>query len=135
MLEAAHIKKGTKVYDLGCGDGRLVHIASKKYGAEAVGYEYSPFVFIWAKLISIFWRSEAKILYRNFWNENVSDANVIFCYLLPHSMEKFKKLILPQLKKGTLIISHAFAIPDLPPLQILERDREKKLGRVLVYKK
>lgn len=134
MLKAANLKKGMKVYDLGSGDGRLVHKASKEYGANAVGYEYSPFVWIWSQILRPFFRSKAKLKYGNFWRKDLRDADVIVCYLLPHSMKRMKKDILPNLKKDSLIISHAFSIPDLKPWKKLPRLKDQRLGPVWIYK-
>lgn len=134
MLKAANIKPGMKLYDLGSGDGRLVHLASKEYGAEAVGIEYSPLVWAWSILISPFWESKAKLRYANMWTVDLSDADIIVCYLLPKPMERMKKEILPKLKPGCLIVSHAFAIPGLKHEKRLPRDRKQKLGPVHIYK-
>lgn len=135
MLKTANLKPGMKVYDLGSGDGRLVHKAAKQYGAKAVGYEFSPLVWTWAKLIAPFWRSSAQIKFANFWKQDLSDADVIFCYLLTHSMNRMKTDLLPQLKPGALIVSHAFRIEGLKPWKKLPRLTEKKLGPVWIYKK
>ncbi len=134
MLKAAKIKPGMKVYDLGCGDGRLVHKAAKKYKARAVGYEFSPLVWLWAKFVALFWRTEAKIVFADFWKKDLSDSDVIFCYLLPHAMKNFQERIVPQLKPGSLIVSHAFPIPDFEMNSSLPRVRERKLGPVWIYK-
>lgn len=135
MLKAANLKPGMKVYDLGSGDGRLVHKAAKQYGAIAVGYEFSPLVWLWAKFLSIFWRSKAKLRFGNFWKKDLSDADVIFCYLLNHSMNRMETYLLPQLKPGALIVSHAFQIKGLKPWKELPRIRDRKLGPVWIYKK
>jgi DNA-directed RNA polymerase beta subunit len=55
-----NIKKGEKVYDIGCGDGRMVYLAAKDYKANAVGLELSPLVYALAKIRQFFWRSKAK---------------------------------------------------------------------------
>lgn len=135
MLEAAGLKKGMIVYDLGSGDGRLVHTAAREYGARGIGYEFSPFVWLWAKFLSLFWRSKAELRFGNFWKADLSDADVIVCYLLPHSMERMKKDLLPQLKPGALIVSHAFRIHGLEPWKELPRNREERLGPIWIYKK
>ena len=134
MLKAAKLKKGMKVYDLGSGDGRLCHKANQIYGAQAVGYEYSPLVWAWSQFLRLFWHSKAKLKYGNFWKQDISDADVIVSYLMPHSMKKMEKKLFPQLKKGTLIISHAFAIEGLKTWKKLPRDRDRKLGPVWIYK-
>ena len=134
MLKSANIKKGMRLYDLGSGDGRLVHKASKEYGAIAIGYEFSPLVYIWSKFLSIFWRSEAKLRYGNFWKQNFKDADIIVCYLLPYSMKNMRTTLIPQLKPGAIIVSHAFQIEGLKPWRSLPRLREKRLGPIWIYK-
>jgi len=134
MLKAAKIKPGQKVYDLGSGDGRLVHKAAKLYGADAVGYEYSPLVWALAQILRPLYRSKAKLKYGNFWRKNLSDADVIVCYLMPHAMKRMNRDIVPKLKKGTLIISHAFRLPDLKPHRKLLRNKAQKLGPLWIYK-
>jgi|GEM_PF-592249 len=135
MLSAVPLKKGMTIYDLGAGDGRLVYRASKDYGVRAIGYEFSPFVWMMSKILQkTIWRSDAEMRYGNFWKKDISDADVIVCYLLPGSMKKIYEEIFPTLKPGTLIISHAFTIPHMKPVKVLERIREKKLGPIRVYK-
>ncbi|MBT5823723.1 hypothetical protein HOH67_01195 [Candidatus Peregrinibacteria bacterium] len=135
MLKAANLKKGAKVYDLGAGDGRFLHKAANEYKANAVGYEYSPLVWLWSKFLSIFWRSSAKLRFGNFWKQDFSDADLIVVYLLPNTMIKLKKEIWPNLKPGTLLISHSFSIKDFKPWKKLPKNRAKKLGPVWIYKK
>ena len=132
MIDAGNLKKGLKIYDLGCGDGRLVHEAARTVGsANAIGYEYSPIVYLWAKFLSIFWRG-GKIKFGNIWSQNFADADVIFCYLLPHAMGKFEKIVLPQLKAGSIIVSHAFELPTYPIYKKIPRDGSH--APVVIYK-
>lgn len=136
MLQAVEIKPGMKVYDLGSGDGRLVYKAAKKYKAKAVGYEFSPLVWAWAKFLSVFfWRSKAKLKFGNFWKKDLSDADIVFCYLLNHSMDRMKIHLIPQLKPGALIVSHAFVIRDLEPWKKLPSLPDQKLASIWIYRK
>lgn len=113
MLEWGEIKKGQKVYDIGCGDGRFVFAAADK-GAKAVGYELSLPVYILAKIRS--WSHPgSSIEMKNFWKQDYKDADVIFCFLLMGVMDEFEKVIWPQLKPGTRVISHAFRMHGLKP--------------------
>jgi 16S rRNA A1518/A1519 N6-dimethyltransferase RsmA/KsgA/DIM1 with predicted DNA glycosylase/AP lyase activity len=110
MIKLAQLKKGMVCYDLGSGEGKLLkRIAS--YGAKAIGVEINPLLVLYSKirfltnpLISVLWQS--------FWTTNLSDADVIFVYLLPLRMEKLKTKLMKECKKGTLIISNSFIFPD-----------------------
>lgn len=115
MMAFANIQPGQKVYDIGCGDGRLVFAAAKQR-AQAIGYEFSLPTYLLAKIRSFF-HKDATIQYRNFWHQNYSDADVIFCFLLTKSMQTFHQKIWPQLKPGCKVVSHAFSIKQLKPVK------------------
>jgi SAM-dependent methyltransferase len=125
MLELADIRAGQKVYDIGCGDGRLVVAAAAK-GADAVGYELSVPTYLWAKIRSLF-RRGARIRYGDFWKQSYGDADVIFCYLIPSFMDKFFERIWPTLRPGTRVVSHDFPLKSLQP--------ERELGEAFLYRK
>jgi SAM-dependent methyltransferase len=113
MLDAAKIKKGETVYDLGCGDGRIVRAAAAR-GARAVGYEFSVPTFVYARLLTLF-RRNAEIRYGDFWKRDLRDADVVFCYLLTDTMRTFRQKIWPQLKPGCRVVSHAFKMKEIEP--------------------
>ncbi|MEI7511387.1 MAG: 50S ribosomal protein L11 methyltransferase [Candidatus Peregrinibacteria bacterium] len=131
MIAFAHIKPGEKVYDLGCGDGRIV-FAATKMGAHAVGVEISIFVYCLALIRKKFFHVQGEIRHESLWDTDISDADIIFVYLLPEMMKRFGAEKIPTLKKGARIISHGFALPGLEPQEILER--EGGLGRILQYR-
>lgn len=109
MIEFAHIRKGTKAYDLGSGNGKLL-LRAVKHGAVAVGFEINPFLVLWTSFIALLspYRSRIKILWRNFWHADISDADVVFVYLLPWRMDKLQQKLKTQLKPGALVISNSF---------------------------
>jgi SAM-dependent methyltransferase len=136
MLELGKIKKGEKVFDLGCGDGRLVHLASIKYGANATGLEFSPLIFALAtSLQPWYWfkGSQARIRFKNFYRVNLKEADVIVTYLLPHAMRRVQKKCEKELKKGARVISYAFPITDWTPIHRQKRNRKKQYGPIWVY--
>lgn len=113
MVKIAKIKKTDKVVDLGCGDGRIVFEASKK-AKLSTGYELSIPVYVWAKVKSFF-IPRSKIKYKDFWKQDYTDTNVIFCFLLVQSMKKFEKEIWPNLASNTKVISNTFKLPNIKP--------------------
>jgi SAM-dependent methyltransferase len=114
MIRLAHIKKGQTVYDLGSGNGKLLFLAAQK-GAKAKGLEINPFLVLYANIRSFFshYRNTVHTYWKDFWSAPLSDADVVFIYLLPWRMEKLEKNLQKKLKKGTLIVSNSFIFPHL----------------------
>jgi len=124
MFRLARIQPGERIYDLGCGDGRLIFQATQQ-GADATGFELAFLPYLSAKLQSFF--RGGSIRYGDFWRKDVSDANVIFVYLLTESMQTFKQRLWPSLKPGTRVISHAFSMHGIEPTE--------QSGKVRLYVK
>ncbi|KKW11282.1 MAG: hypothetical protein UY49_C0005G0012 [Microgenomates group bacterium GW2011_GWC1_49_7] len=104
MIRLANLKKGTKVYDLGSGNGKLLRLAQAK-GARAVGFEINPLLVMLSNLRG------ARTRWKNFWNADISDADVVLVYLLPTHMERLKRKLKKEVKKGTLVVSNSFIFP------------------------
>ncbi len=133
MLKTAGVKKGDKVIDIGCGDGRLCYLASKEFGADSIGYELSPFVFFVAKIRQLLWRSKAKIKFGDFRNHDLSQANHIVTYMLPETLEKFIPKFEKDLKKGAKITSYAFHIGDWVPVRVEPSCKTESISKIWVY--
>ncbi len=124
MLKLADLDPTDIVYDLGCGDGRLV-FQSARFCKKAIGYELSIPLYLFGKIRQLFSRRNATIRYGNIWKQDYKDADVIFCYLLPKAMKQFYKEVWPHLKKGTRVVSNAFQIHEIKPIE--------KEGKVYLY--
>jgi SAM-dependent methyltransferase len=135
MLKEADIKKDEKLYDIGCGDGRMVYLAAKNYQANAVGLEISPVVYLLARIRHFLWGSKAKVLFRDFKHYDLSDADIIVCYLLPETLAHLQNKLDKDLRKGTRIISYAFPIGDWKAEKKIERQEGLKLAPIWIYKK
>jgi len=133
ILEIAKLKKGEKVYDLGCGDGRFLIEAEKKAGICAIGYEAAPIPFLLAHFQK--WINSSKIIIRmaNFFKASLADADVIFCYLGPETMVRLAGKFKKECRKGTRIYSHTFHIEGLEPVRVWTKDPEKKLPTIYYY--
>lgn len=106
MLELGKFKKSDVVYDLGCGDGRIIHKISERGVKKAIGYELSIPTFVVAVLRKWLVRGKEEIYLRNFWEQDYAGATVLICFLLPNSMSRFERKIWPKLKKGTRVLSN-----------------------------
>lgn len=133
MIELAKIKPGDRVYDLGCGDGRIVQMAADKYGADAVGLELSPLLYAWACIRNFILQSKAKILLRDFRRIDYSNAKVLMFYLLPDILKIMGPKFADELKPGTRVISYAFEIEGWEPTYVEPKDLKHNYGRILVY--
>ncbi|MBI4995015.1 50S ribosomal protein L11 methyltransferase [Candidatus Peregrinibacteria bacterium] len=134
MVSAANLKAKETVYDLGCGDGRLLLEAEKKAFVKTVGFEIAPLVFLLAKLRTLFAQSKAQIKFQSFFKANLSKANVIFCYLIPNVMPRLASKIKRECKRGTRIISNTFSIPGLKLYKIFTKNPAKGMPTIYVYK-
>jgi SAM-dependent methyltransferase len=120
MLELAEVKQGDVVYDLGCGDGRLVITAAKKYGARGVGVDIDPERIAEsnanAKKEGVAGRVEFKL--QDALTVDVSSATVVTLYLLSSSNMKLRPILTRQLKPGARIVSHQFSMGDWQPEKV-----------------
>lgn len=133
VLKHAKIKKGDVLYDLGAGDGRFLHFAEKDYGAHAIGYEVDPGVFFLAKMKQWLFGWKGKMIRASFKNKNLENADVIVFYMMPRSLKKLQGFFEKQIAGGTRIVSYVFAIGDLKPKKIIPKDKEKGIGRIVLY--
>lgn len=135
IVKMAKIKPGQKVYDIGCGDCRFVYVAANEYHADAVGIELSPLVYLYALIRKLIWHSQAKIRFGNFKYMKLSDADIIFCYLLPKTLAKIQPALDKKIKPGTRIFSYAFNIPNWKLIHQEEPDEQTGVGPIFVYEK
>lgn len=122
-LDLAKIKEGETIYDLGSGDGRVLLDAVKAYNCKGVGYELIFPFFLLSKIKVLLSgnNNKIKLYFKNFYKEDLSQADVIFCYLIPHGMKKLSdKFAKEPLKKGARIVSFSFRIKDWEPKKVLK---------------
>ncbi|MDX5421274.1 MAG: class I SAM-dependent methyltransferase, partial [Hymenobacteraceae bacterium] len=124
MLELAEVKNNDVVYDLGCGDGRIVITAAKEYGARGVGVDINPERIKEAKQNA----EEAEVTDKvrfvegDLFEMDFSRASVVTLYLLPAVNLKLRPILLKQLKPGTRIVSHDFDMGDWKPEEVVQID-------------
>lgn len=121
MLEMAKVGKGDLIYDLGCGDGRIVVTAARKYGCRAIGYDIDP-LRVDESLENVEHNNVGhlvRIEQKDIFTLDLSRANVVTLYLLP----ELNVELIPQLEKlkpGSRIVSHDFDMEGVKPDEVIQ---------------
>ncbi len=122
MLKLAKVTKGDTVYDLGCGDGRIVITAAKEFGANGIGIEINRELVKRAgenaRQAGV--ADKVKFVEADLFKTDFSRATVVMLYLSPGVNLKLRPLLLKQLKPGTRIVSHDFDMGDWEPEQTIK---------------
>ena len=103
------LKPGDRVVDLGCGDARVLRMFEKQGVKDLTGYEINFWAYLMAKIKNKLLKSKSKVYFKNFKKVDLSEYNVIFCYLLDNYINSLKEKFDKELKPGTKIISHSFS--------------------------
>ena len=134
MLELAQVQKDDLLYDLGCGDGRIVVTAAKRFGCRAVGYDVDPRR-IKESLDNVERNDVGDLVTiekKDIFTLELSEANVITLYLLP----SLNVRLIPQLEKlrpGSRIVSHDFNMEGVKPDQVVKLTSVKDQNQHTVY--
>ncbi|MGO3889549.1 MAG: class I SAM-dependent methyltransferase [Paenalcaligenes sp.] len=130
MLGLARVKAKDVLYDLGCGDGRIVIAAAKVYGAQGIGVEMDPLRVADAMENAAHARVEHLVdfIEESIFTVDISDATVVTLYLLEAVNLDLRPRLLSELRPGTRIISHAFSMGDW------KADEELELSGISIYK-
>jgi len=129
MLAMAEVGPNDLVFDLGCGDGRTIVAAARSFGARAVGIELDPLRYLWCQvLITVLGlRGRVKIVYGDFFTQDLSAADVVTCYLTQGTNERLQNKFMQELQPSARIVSNSFTFPRLMLL------RQNSAARIYLY--
>lgn len=125
-LKLAKLKEGEILYDLGCGNGKVLIIGAKEFGAKGVGIEISPFLYLWAKfnIWHLGLSDKIKIYWGNFMNFNLKNADVIYLFLSKRANRKLAEKFRKELSKKTRVVSLFWKVPKL---SLIGSDEKEKI--------
>lgn len=110
------------IYDLGCGDGRLLLQAVQAYGCGGVGIDVDGRQLDTARHQARLQGVDHRLEFRqgNLYTADFTEATIVFLYLLPHLNLRLRPRLWQQLRPGARVISHQFDMGDWPPQQVLK---------------
>ncbi len=113
MLRFAEVKPNETVFDLGCGDARILVAAARQFGARGVGVELDPQVFVLAKqnIQKNGVEDRVTLIRGNMFEADVRSADVVALYLLPEALGRLRPLLEKQLHPGARVVIHDFQMP------------------------
>jgi SAM-dependent methyltransferase len=126
MLRLARVTADDLVYDLGSGDGRIVILAAQKYGARAVGVEIDHGLVEISRQIARDGEVDQKVSFveGDLFSTDISAATVVTLYLSQSVNNRLEPKLKSELRPGTRIVSHQFAIGAWTPTQTIHVDGE-----------
>lgn len=123
-LMLAKLKSNETLYDLGAGDGRVLFIAARDFGAKAVGIEIGPIqcALIWLRAVAGGFGNRIQIRWGNFYKANLKDADVVFLYATSKEVMKLAPHLEQQMKKGSRLVSISADFSEWEPNGVDDRD-------------
>ena len=134
MIEMAELEPGDVVYDLGCGDGRIVVAAARRQRVKAIGVDINPERVAESRenVRAAGLESSVEIRQADIFALDLRDADVVFLYLTPRLNERLMPQ-LRQLKPGARIISYEFDMGAAKPVELV-REKFDQYGEQKIYK-
>ncbi len=124
MLEFAGVSSDDLLYDLGSGDGRIIVMAAKEFGAHSIGIEVDPLRLLWSQLSIRRHKLSQKVqvVRANFFKVSVEDATVVTLYQGHEINKKIREKLANELKTGSRVVSYRFILDGWIPTKSNEEE-------------
>lgn len=120
IISEINIKEKAVVYELGCGRARFLSMIEKRFPqTELIGLENLASLYFLTKLGRKLQGSKIKLLKKDFFEVNLKEADIVYCYLNNLTMKKLGEKFKQECQAGTQIISRSFPIPQFTPEKVI----------------
>lgn len=135
MLQLAALKDGETLYDLGCGDGRILIAAASRYKIKGVGIEISEHLAKTAaeKVKKAGLQNQVKIIHADFMKTDLSDANVVTLYLATTANDLLRPKLERYLKPSTRVVSYDYPIPGWKAIETSATEGRNSQHTIYLY--
>jgi hypothetical protein len=123
-MKLANLQPDETLYDLGAGDGRVLLIAARDFGAKAVGIEIGPIqcILIWLRTLISGLGDRITIRWGNYYHADLKDADIVFLYATSREVLKLAPHLQAQMKKGARLVSISADFGDWEPTLVDEHE-------------
>jgi len=120
MLDIAAVGEGETVYDLGCGDGRILFTAALKHRAKAIGYEKRDNLVLHVRRKARELRIDdlVRVVDEDLFRASLENADVVTLYLTTDVLQNLRPKLEEELKPSARVVSHDFAVPGWTPVHV-----------------
>lgn len=135
MLDLAEVTSEDMLYDLGCGDGRLLIRAAQRWGTRGVGIDIDPMQIQAAQTQAAAAGVETQLTFRqgNLYECDFSSATVVALYLLSHLNLRLRPRLLKELRPGSRVISHQFDMGDWEPTRVVKLEPSEEESTLYLW--
>ena len=122
MLELANVTQDDTVVDLGSGDGRIIIMAAKEFGAKAIGIEVDPFRIMWShrNVQRSGVQEKVQVVKGNFFDLDLSEATVVTVFQRVGTNNRLKAKLTSELNPGTRVVSYLHLFEGWSPVEAVE---------------
>ncbi len=135
MLRLAELKSGETIYDLGCGDGRILFSAARNFGAKAVGVELSETLVRrtrdQSELMGL--SGSVKVIQGDMMQVDLKEADVVALYLLTEANDQLRPKLEKELKPGARVVSLEFKVRGWKPSKVEKIEAHRHPYTIYVY--
>ncbi|HPT28667.1 MAG TPA: methyltransferase domain-containing protein [Bryobacteraceae bacterium] len=135
MLKLAGLKSGETIYDLGCGDGRILFSAAKNFGAKAVGVELSETLVrrTRSQSESMGLLNSVKVIQGDMMQVDLKDADVVALYLITEANDQLRPKLEKELRPGARVVSLEFKMRGWKPSKVEKIEAHRHPYTIYVY--